>query len=218
MWPDVVPHVDPAALAQMIEPARTALVVIDVQRDFVAPDGAMARLGLDLSNIELAIDRIEMLIAKARATGATIAFARVMTSEASDSGALRRLNARKGRPPGAIAVCRSDQAGSDYYRLAPLPGDIEIAKRQFNTFHGTDFDAELKARGVETLVFVGFTTDCCIDATARDAFHRDYDVFVVSDATDAYGADLHWSALRALQKNVGLVTDTAAVLHAWSGA
>lgn len=218
MWPDAVPHVDPAALHPMIEPGRTALVVIDVQRDFVGPDGAMARLGLDLSKIEPAIDRIEALIAKARTAGATVAFARVMSSQSTDSGALRRLNARKGRPPGSIAICREDQAGGDYYRVTPAPGDIEISKRLFNTFHGTDFDAKLKARGIEAIVIVGFTTDCCVDATARDAFHRDYDVFVVSDATDAYADDLHWSALRALQKNVALVTDTAAVLSAWSEA
>lgn len=211
-----LPHVPAADLAAMIEPSRTALVVIDVQEDFVGPDGAMARIGLDLSSVGPALDRIERLIAAGRAAGATIAFARVVTSAESDSQALRLLNARKGRPPQAIAICREDQPGSAYYRVAPQPGDIETPKRLFNTFHGTRFDEELRARGVDTLVVVGFTTDCCVESTCRDAFHRDYSVFVVSDATDAYGAELHLGALRGLQKNVALLADTQAVLAAWA--
>jgi nicotinamidase-related amidase len=200
----------------MIEPARTALVVIDVQEDFVGPSGAMARIGLDMSGVEPAIDRIEAMIAAARAAGATVAFARVMSSEATDSAALRVLNARKGRPPGAIAICREDQAGSAYYRLEPTAGDIEVRKRLFDSFHGTRFDEDLRARGIDTLVICGFTTDCCVDATARAAFHRDFNVFIVSDACDAYQVELHLGALKALHKNVALLTTAEAVGGAWA--
>lgn len=213
-----IPHVASADLAVMIDPATTALVVIDVQQDFVGPVGAMAQVGVDMAGVGPALDRIEALIAAARTAGVVVAFARVMTSAATDSPALLALNARKGRPPQAIAICREDQPGSDYHRVRPEAGDIEIGKRLFNTFHGTDFDDQLKARGIETLVVTGFTTDCCVDATSRDAFHRGYHVFVVSDATDAYAADLHLGALKALQKNVALVTDAASVLAAWRPA
>lgn len=213
-----VPHVDPAELATMLAPDRTALIVIDVQADFAGPEGAMARIGLDFSRIEPAIDRIQALIGAARTAGAKVAFARVVTSEAADPPALKLLNARKGRPPEAIAICREDQPGSAYYRVAPQPGDIEVSKRLFDCFHGTRFDEELRAQGVDTLVVVGFTTDCCVDATARSAFHRDYNVFVLSDATDAYDPALHAGALRALQKNCALVADSEAVLAAWAGA
>jgi nicotinamidase-related amidase len=211
-----VPHVAADQLGPMIPAASTALVVIDVQQDFVGPAGAMARIGVEMAGVGPALDRVEALIAAARKAGALVAFARVMTTDATDSPALKTLNARKGRPPQSIAICREDQPGSDYYRVRPEPGDLEIPKRLFNTFHGTDFDARLKARGIDTLVVVGFTTDCCVDATSRDAFHRGYNVFVVSDATDAYSAELHLGALAALQKNVALVTDTEAVLQAWS--
>jgi nicotinamidase-related amidase len=213
-----IPHVAAADLATMIPPASTALVVIDVQQDFAGPAGAMARVGVDMSGIEPAIGRIEALIAAARAAGAPVVFARVMTTDASDSAALRALNARKGRPPQAIAICREDRPGSAYYRLSPEPGDLEIRKRLFDSFHGTDLDAELRARGVQALVVTGFTTDCCVESTCRTAFHRDYNVFVVSDATDAYGEALHLGALTALYKNCALVADTAAVLAAWTQA
>ncbi len=220
MPPEVtaLPHVEPAALAAMIDPTHTALVVIDVQEDFVGPGGAMARIGVDMSGVEPALRRIEQLIAAARAAGAVVAFARVVSSPETDSNALKLLNARKGRPPQSIGVCRDGHPGSAYYRVRPEPGDIEQPKRLYNTFHDTDFDEKLRARGVDTLVMVGFTTDCCVDATSRDAFHRDYSVFVVSDATDAYSPDLHVGALKALQKNCALLVDTAAVLGAWATA
>lgn len=210
-----LPHVDPAALQEMIDPSRTAFVVIDVQQDFAGPAGAMGRMGLDLSGIEPAIDRIQSLIAAARAVGAQVAFARVVTRPETDSTALRLLSARKGRPPDAVGICRADSEGAAYYRVAPEPGDLEVQKRLFDSFHETTFDADLRQRGIDTLVVAGFTTDCCVDATARAAFHRNYNVFVVSDACDSYDPDLHRWALKALQKNVALLADTASVLAAW---
>ena len=68
---------------------------------------------------------------------------------------------------------------------------------------------------LDTLVIAGFTTDCCVDATARAAFHRNYNVFVVSDACDSYDPELHHWALKALRKNAALLVDTASVLAAW---
>jgi nicotinamidase-related amidase len=212
---DDLPHVDPAALPEMIDPSRTAFVVIDVQQDFAGPAGAMGRVGLDLSGIEPAIDHIQSLIAAARGAGAQVAFARVVTRPETDTAALRLLSARKGRPPDAVGICRADSEGAAYYRVAPEPADLEVQKRLFDSFHETTFDADLRQRGIDTLVVAGFTTDCCVDATARAAFHRNYNVFVVSDACDSYDPDLHHWALKALQKNVALLTDTASVLAAW---
>jgi nicotinamidase-related amidase len=212
---DNLPHVDPAQLPGMIDPPRTALVVIDVQEDFAGPAGAIGRVGLDMSRIEPAIDRIGSLIAAARAAGAHVAFARVITRPETDSSALRLRAVRQGRSPDSVGICRAGSSGAGYYRVAPEPGDLEVQKRLYDSFHETSFDADLRARGVDTLVFVGFTTDCCVDATARAAFHRNYNVFVVSDACDAYDSELHHWALKALQKNVALLTDTAAVLSVW---
>lgn len=202
----------------MIDPARSALLVIDVQEDFASPTGAMARMGADMSTAPETLDRIADLIAAARHAGANLAFARVITTADTDPGALKRLNARKGQDPQAIAICREGQPGSAYYRVQPLPGEIEAAKRLYNAFHGTDLDAQLRARGVDTLVVVGFTTHCCVDATCRDAFHRDFNVFVVSDATDAYSSDTQLSALKFLYEACALITDTAGVLAAWGAA
>lgn len=208
------PPVAPTDLGSMIPPMSTAVLVVDIQRDFAAPDGAMARAGLDLSGIEPAIDRIESLIAAAHAAGVLVAFARVVTREQTDSLAMTTLWARKGRP-GGQAICRAGQPGAAFYRIAPDAGDLQIEKTLFSSFVGTSLDHDLRQRGIDTLVVCGLTTDCCVDSTVRDAFHRDYHCFVVSDACAAYDHRLHAAILTGLAKNCALLTTTEHVTNAW---
>jgi len=203
-------------LAPMIPPSRTALLVIDVQGDFASPDGAMGYAGVDMSDVEPTIDRIERLIAAARTAGATLVFARVVTRPETDSEALKRLYIRKGYGAEAVAICRADTPGAAYYRVAPQPGDIEIEKPLFSCFVGADLDAQLTAKGVDTLVVTGLTTDCCVDCTVRDAFHRNYSCFIVDDACSAYGHDAHSAAMRGLTNNVALAVTAQAVEAAWA--
>lgn len=210
-----LPHVGADGLKAMLPPATTALVVVDIQMDFAAPEGLVGSFGVDLAPVETAIDRIEELIAAARKVNATVAFMRVVTHPETDPQALRTLMIRRGNP-GGEGICRADNGGADYYRVAPEPGDIEIEKLMYDSFHGTDLDAQLKARGIETLVMTGITTECCVDSTARTAFHNGYNVFVVSDACAAYEPELHVGTLNVLRKNLALLAVTDAVIEAWS--
>jgi nicotinamidase-related amidase len=208
-----LPHVARDALVGMVNPAATALLVIDIQVDFAGPDGAMAKRGMSLPPIEAAIDRIDVLIAAARRAGLPIVFIRVVSRPETDSTALKLLNVRKGRPANAPAICRAGEIGSDYYRIRPEPGDIEIEKPLFSSFHRTDLEAILRSKGIDTVLICGMTTDCCVDSTVRDAFHRNFNVFIASDACVAYSAALHSGSLDALQKNCALlvtVDDVAA--------
>ena len=205
----------PETLAQMIDPSRTALLVIDVQADFVKADGAIGRSGADLSGVPVALANIEALVAAARRAGATLAFARVVTRPEADPPALQRFNTRRGGAPIDIALCRVGDPGCDYVSVRPARGDIEVAKLLYNAFHDTDLDGELRRRGIEALVAVGFSTHCCVDATCRDAFLRGFDVFVVSDATDAYSSEVQRATLKTLTATCALAVETAAVLDAW---
>jgi nicotinamidase-related amidase len=200
----------------MIEPARTALLVIDVQIDFVAATGAMGLAGVDLSGLSPALDRIESVIAAAHSAGVTVGFVRVVTHPETDSKALKLFMARKGLPPQALAICREGTPGADYYRVRPIPGDLEIRKPLYSSFVATRLDEQLRERGIDTLVVVGFTTECCVDCTVRDAFHRNFNVFVVADACAAYSSELHVGALNALAANCALLLEADAVLAAWS--
>jgi Amidases related to nicotinamidase len=210
-----LPHVDAGDLKDMLPAASTALVVVDIQTDFAAPNGLLGGFGTDMTAAESAIDRIEELIAAARSAGVAVAFMRVVTRPETDSDALKTLMARRGTA-GGEGICRAEGGGADYYRVKPQPGDIEIEKLMFDSFHGTDLDEQLKARGIDTLVMTGLSTDCCVDSTARTAFHHGYNVFVVSDACAAYEPDLHSGSLNVLQKNVALLVTTGAVAEVWS--
>ena len=213
--PSIDPAVDAALLPTLIAPGRTALLVIDVQEDFCAPQGAAGRWGVDLGRFEAPLGRIQALIGAARAASATIVFVRVISSPETDSTALRALHAAKGRPPAALAVCRAGTPGARYYQVGPEPGDLEIEKRLYSSFAGTDLDTQLRGRGIDTLLVTGFTTECCVDSTVRDAFHRDYHCVLVADACAAYEPALHDGALAALSKNCALLTETGDVLAAW---
>jgi biuret amidohydrolase len=212
----ILPTVAGDALAPMIEPARTALLVIDVQIDFVAPDGPMGSAGVDLSTIPPALDRIHSIIAAARSSGATVGFVRVVTRPETDSDALKLLMARKGLPPESVALCRDGTRGADYYQVRPLPGELQIQKTLFSSFVGTRLEEQLRERDIDTLVVVGFTTECCVDCTVRDAFHRNFNVFIVADACAAYSSSLHYGALESLAANCALLTEADAVLKAWA--
>lgn len=207
---------DPTMLRPMIAPERTALVVIDVQEDFIGPDGAAGAWGIDLGRFQEPLSRLRAVIATARRAGATIVLVRVVTTPETDSDALKTFHRRRGRPPESVAICRAGTKGADYHGISPEPGDLEIQKPLFSSFVGTDLDAQLRARGVDTLVVLGFTTECCVDCTVRDAFHRNYHVIVVGDACQAYEDSLHAGALDALAKNCALVTDARTAISAWS--
>ena len=207
-----LPHT--TALGDMIAPERTALVVVDIQVDFASKDGLIGRHGTDMSTAEAAVGRIEELIAAARKAHATVAFMRVMTRPETDSNALKTWMARRGTP-GQEGICRIGSGGEDYYRVTPEPGDIEIEKRAYSSFHGTDLDKQLRDRGIDTLVITGISTDCCVDSTTRDAFHHDYHTFVVSDACATFEESLHTGTLNALQLHCSLLTTTEAVVAAW---
>lgn len=203
-------------MADAVSPARTLLLVIDIQVDFAAPDGAMGRYGLDLSGAEAAIPRIRALIAAARTVGVRVGFARVVTRPETDARAMRLFYERTGRDPDDAAICRAGTPGADYHLLRPEPGDIEIEKPLYSCFVGTDLAGILAERRIDTLVVTGMTTECCVDSTVRDAFHRDINVFVAADACTAYDVAEHHAALRALGGNCAVLVHSDTVMAGWA--
>jgi nicotinamidase-related amidase len=211
--PDLMLH-DGAALTSLIDPASTALLVVDIQVDFVAPHGFFGRLGADLRSIEPAIDAIERLITVARRAGLPIVFIRAADPSVS-SAAMQRFLTRKAMVNGA-ELCRAGHPGADYYRVRPVDGDIEIEKRTYDGFFETPLTDILQKRGIETVIVSGVATDCCVDLTARSAFLRGMDVVIATDACAAGTTYLHYGALTALAQNAALLADTNAIVEALS--
>ena len=212
------PAVD-AGLAAWIAPARTALLVIDMQVDFASPEGQMGVWGADLSAVPAALAAAERLAVAARAAGAPVIFVGLQTQAMSDSPAWgERMRRRGGAPDVESAICRSGAFGATFVGPTPQPGETVIAKLRYSGFFGSALDAILRARHIDTLVVCGLTTECCVDCTARDAFHLDYHVFLAADACAAYEPDLHQAALRSLELNCAILVDADQVVAAWSEA
>lgn len=209
----------PETLADWIAPSRTAVIVVDMQVDFAAPDGALGAVGCDLASVPAALAAAERLVAAARAAAAKVVFVGLQTRAETDSKAWReRMLRRGGDPESDSALCRAGERGADFYGPLPADGDLVVAKTRYSGFVGTDLDAQLKALDVDTLIVCGLTTECCVDCTVRDAFHLDYHVFVPTDACAAYEAELHAGALKSLDLNCAILVETADVEAAWQGA
>lgn len=196
---------------EWIAPARTALLLIDMQVDFGAPQGAMARLGADLTSAQAAVENAVLLVDAARAVGVMPVFVRLVTRPGDETGRAREAKERQGDT--APDFCVEGSPGADFIGPKPEPGEIVISKSRFSAFAGTDLAAQLRARGVDTVVLAGLTTECCVQSSAWHAFEQDLHVFIASDACAAYDDALHHHALKALELSgagVGPVRDFSA--------
>lgn len=203
-------------LPEWVRPARTAVCVIDIQADFAAPDGLMAFYGADMSSLSAAVAKAGELVDGARECGVPVIFIGLQTKPETDSPIwTERMRRREGDPELESAVCREGTPGAAFYGPQPNTGEPVVYKHKYSGFYKTELNETLTELGVDTLVCCGLTTECCIDSTVRDAFHRDFNVFVVADASAAYGDEIHQSSLAVLDLNFALLTNTSDMLAAW---
>ncbi|HWY62123.1 MAG TPA: isochorismatase family cysteine hydrolase [Rhizomicrobium sp.] len=200
-------------LKDWIRPERTALLLIDMQVDFAAPEGGLGRDGMDMEAPQAAVREASRLAEAARRAGVACVFVRLITRDEDDTPFLREWKTRRGAdgPP----LCREGTRGAEFVGPQPHGGEMVFSKERYNSFIGTGLDAALRGEGIDTLVVAGLTTECCIDSSVRDAFERDYHVFVVEDATACYEPGLHAAAIQALALNCAQIVRAADVRDAW---
>ena len=189
-----------------VEPARTALVVIDLQRGIAAAPAA-PRAASEVVEHAAAVARA------LRAAGGTVVLVRVKPS-ADGKDSLRPLldvlpAFRGGMAPDWAEIVPE---------LGPEPGDVLITKRQWGAFYGTELDLQLRRRGVETILLCGIATNIGVESTARDAFERGYQQVFVEDAMAARSVEEHEHTVRTLFPRIGRVRTTAEVLAAIEAA
>ena len=209
-----------SAFEDKVDPAHTALVVIDVQNDFCDADGMMAQEGFDVASAQAMAARLPPLLATARAVGALVVFVRnVYSSEhnfyLSDVW-LEQASRTRGGSYTRRPICRADSWEGDFYGdVRPEPGDPVVTKHRFNAFRNTDLDTILRAHGVRTLLFAGVATNVCVETTARDGFLRDYYVVLLDDGCAAYAEEDHRATLRNIDRYFGQVARIADVEAVW---
>jgi ureidoacrylate peracid hydrolase len=197
-------------LAKLIEPARTALVVIDVQNDYCHPQGSLALAGADVSAVDPAVDNIERLIEASRRLGVAVVWVRNWHETWTDSEPwLTKKNSST-----RAALARS--WGAAFYRIAPLEDEPIVSKYRYSGFVGTSLDQALKTLKRETLIMTGIATNVCVESTARHAVFLDYRVVFSADGTaTADGAAIQQATLHNMSRHFGRVASTDEILAAW---
>ena len=199
--------------ADWIGRQRTAVVVIDCQVDFGAPEGEMARRGADMTAPQDALEKAQALVDAARAAGVSVVFVRLITNSAAESAVIREARARQGED--GPELCVEGSRGADFVGPQPCPGETIISKKRYSAFVHTGLADQLHAQGVDTLVLAGLTTECCVASSAWDGFEQDFHVFIASDACAAYEKELHDQALKALGMSGAVIAPTAQFAALW---
>jgi ureidoacrylate peracid hydrolase len=200
---------------------RPGLMVVDVQRSFADP-AHLAAQGLDAAALDAtaaAVERIAGLVEVARTEEVPVIWVELVSDPQHPWRASGWLHA--GDPEAAYdeyQPCVAGTEGAQWYGMAPREGDIRVVKRGYSGFLGTDLEARTRAAGIDWLVVTGLTTECCVDATATDAFQLEWPVLVPADACAAATAALHVNALTQLALNSALITDTTEVASLFAGA
>jgi nicotinamidase-related amidase len=222
--PPAAPKAVPARpFAFQLPPGRTALVVIDMQRDFIEPGGFGASLGNDVSLVQAAVEPTAALLAAWRERNWPIVHTR--ESHAADLHDCPPAKRNRGNPglrigdagPMGRLLVRGEPGCEIVPALAPREGETVIDKPGKGAFHATLLNSVLQAAGVTHLVFAGVTTEVCVQTTMREANDRGYDCLLVEEATASYFPHLKAATLEMVTAQggiVGWVTTLAELLGA----
>ena len=200
-------------LAKAVEPASTALIVIDVQNDFCAKGGYYDKTGADISGVQPAVERLVGFIDQARKAGVRVIFARnnydpVYVSEVQ--------NARRKQVNWDLPYCRPGTWGWEFYRVAPLPDELIVTKHRYDAFYGTDLEVILRSNKVQSLLFAGVATNVCVESTLRSAYMRDFYSTIVSDCCAGRNARAHEATLDNVRFHFGLVASSDEIAAHWT--
>src|SRR5438132_4056935 len=197
----------------VIDPKKTAMIVVDMQNDFVAPGAAM-----ETPAARAVVPKLAEALKICRDAGIKIIYtAHVHRRDGSDMGLFDDMHA----PIAKRAALVDGTPGVDIYPdLAPAPGEHVIKKHRYSGFFGTDLDIILREWGVDTVIISGTSTENCCHTTAQNAMFRNYRVAFLSDATTTYdypdrgfgsmpNADVHHATLVILAASTAHVMSVA---------
>jgi nicotinamidase-related amidase len=203
--------------------STTALVIIDMQRDFMEPGGFGETLGNDVSQLARAVKPIAAVLEAARDIGMLVLHTR--EGHLPDLSDAPPAKIERGAPslrigdPGPMGrILIRGEAGHDIIpALYPLDSEIVIDKPGKGAFYATELDDVLQKYGIENLLVCGVTTEVCVNTTVREANDRGYRCVVLADGCASYFPEFHEMGLKMIKAQGGIfgwVSDSAAVLKA----
>ena len=209
-----------------LDPGKCALIVIDMQRDFVEPGGFGESLGNDVSRLQAIVPTVARLIAGFRELGLPVIHTRECHKpDLSDLPPAKRdrgsPTARIGDPGPMGRILIAGEPGADIVpELYPIEGEAVIDKPGKGAFYATGLGEMLKDKGITQLIFAGVTTEVCVQTTMREANDRGYECVLAEDATESYFEAFKQAAIAMITAQgaiVGWVAPTADILEVLHG-
>lgn len=203
--------------------SKTALVIIDMQRDFMETGGFGETLGNDVSQLARAVKPIAAVLSAARDNGMLVVHTR--EGHLPDLSDAPPAKVERGKPslrigdPGPMGrILIRGEAGHDIIpELYPLSGEVVIDKPGKGAFYATALGETLQKAGIENLLVCGVTTEVCVNTTVREANDRGYRCVVIADGCASYFPEFHEMGLKMIKAQGGIfgwVADSSAVLEA----
>ena len=205
------------------DPATTALIVIDMQRDFMEPGGFGETLGNDVSQLRRTIEPTAALLVACRAAGLPIIHTR--EGHLPDLSDCPPAKLNRGEPsqrigaPGPMGriLIRGEHGHDIIDELAPAPGEPVVDKPGKGAFYATELGELLAEKGIRSLIVTGVTTEVCVHTTVREANDRGYECLVLSDCVGSYFPEFQEAGLRMIAAQGGIfgwVADSPTVIAA----
>jgi biuret amidohydrolase len=205
-----MPLIDAEPYDFAFEPGEAALLIIDMQRDFLEPGGFGESLGNDVSLLRRAIAPTRQLLDAARSAGLTVIHTR--EGHRPDLADLAPAKKARGKPRLAIGdrgamgrlLVRGEPGHDIIPELYPLAGEPVIDKPGKGAFYATDLEAILRHRGVKQLIVCGVTTEVCVNTSVREANDRGFDCLVLEDCVGSYFAEFQEMGLKMIKAQGGI--------------
>src|SRR6201995_1522132 len=221
VMPEVTFDAEPAPLSVDLD--RAALVIIDMQRDFLEPGGFGEALGNDVSRLQVAVEPCRPVLDAARRVGVLVIHTREghrpLLADAPPHKVERGDPATRIGAPGPMGriLVRGEPGHDIIAEVYPQAGEPVIDKPGKGAFYQTDLDLRLRNRGIETLLVAGVTTEVCVNPTVREANDRGYRCVVLSDCCASYFPEFHAAGLAMIKAQGGIfgsVSSSRALLDA----
>jgi ureidoacrylate peracid hydrolase len=200
-------------------PSEAAVLIVDMQNDFVDDKGWVGRGGSDMRPLQQAAEGINRLIAGAREAGVPLFYITVEHGHGVDNDPYQARYERRGMKPDAT-ICHTGTWGAALYDKlsAPRPGDVCLVKHGYDAFEVPQLADELRHRGVRTVVVTGVVTELCVRATAMSAFEKGFFPIVPRESTASDEPDIAREALSSLERWYAEITSVDDVLQRWQAA
>lgn len=198
-----------------LDPAHTAVLVIDMQHDFCAEDGYVERVvGRSTAACRDLVAPLSAFLASARAVGVPVIWVRAIYDPERLPPGIRAKQLQNGPQ----VCCGTGSAGAEFFGVAPTEGELVADKHSYSAFVGTELGDRLRAMGLRSLVFTGVQTNVCVETSLRDAVCEGFYAAIASDCVASHAPALHDATLANVGALFGDVLPAAEMISAWQAA